>query len=67
MGKNPLTLDSKAPSISYEDFAYRETRFKMLTKSKPERAKTLIEMAQKDTKARWQLYQEWAAIKYSND
>ena len=67
IGKNPLKLDSKAPSISYEDFAYRETRFKMLTKSKPERAKTLIEMAQQDVKARWRLYEEWAAIKYVND
>ncbi|MDZ7725785.1 MAG: pyruvate:ferredoxin (flavodoxin) oxidoreductase [candidate division KSB1 bacterium] len=65
-GKNPLKLDSKAPSISYEDFAYRETRFKMLTKSKPERAKMLIDMAQKDVKSRWHLYEEWAAIEYGN-
>ena len=65
-GKNPLKLDSKAPSIAYEDFAYRETRFKMLTKSKPERAKMLIDMAQKDVKSRWHLYEEWARIEYDD-
>ncbi len=64
-GKNPLKLDSKEPKISYEDFAYQETRFKILTKSKPERAKMLIEEAEKDVKSRWHLYQEWANIEFS--
>jgi pyruvate-ferredoxin/flavodoxin oxidoreductase len=40
-GKNPLTLDSKPPSIPVKDFAYSETRFKMLTRFKPERAEEL--------------------------
>lgn len=66
-GKNPLTLDSKEPKISFEDFAYRENRFKMLTKSKPERAKMLLDMAQKEIKSRHHLYSEWADIKYEND
>ncbi|MBN1543014.1 pyruvate:ferredoxin (flavodoxin) oxidoreductase, partial [candidate division KSB1 bacterium] len=61
-GVNPLKLDSKAPSISYEDFAYNETRFKMLTKSQPERAKVLLELAQKEVDSRWHLYQAWAAM-----
>ena len=65
-GKNPLKLDSKPPSISFEDFAYRETRFKMLTKSKPERAKMLLDMAQSEINSRWQLYQEMAEMDYSN-
>lgn len=66
-GRNPLKLDSKAPSISYQDFAYRETRFKMLTKIDPERAKMLLEKAQESTTSRWHLYQEWANLKYGND
>ena len=66
-GKNPLKLDSKAPTISYEDWAYRETRFKMLTKSKPERAKQLIEMAQKEVTLRWHLYEEWAELEYGTN
>jgi len=65
-GENPLKLDSKAPSIPYRDYAYRETRFKMLTKSKPERAKKLIELAQQEATNRWHLYKEWAAIEYGN-
>ena len=61
-GKNPFKLDSKAPSISYKDFAYQETRFKMLTKSKPERAKTLLDYAQKETNERWKFYENWAKL-----
>ncbi|NOY06014.1 MAG: pyruvate:ferredoxin (flavodoxin) oxidoreductase, partial [Chlorobi bacterium] len=45
-GKNPLKLDSRPPKISLKDFAYNETRFRMLTKSMPERAKMLLEKAQ---------------------
>src|SRR5579864_4030511 len=29
-GKNPLTLDSKAPTLPLEQFAYNETRYRML-------------------------------------
>ncbi len=65
-GQNPLKLDSKAPSISYEEFAYRETRFKMLTKSMPDRAKKLIQAAQKATKDRWHMYESWAAMEYGD-
>ncbi|MBN2357000.1 pyruvate:ferredoxin (flavodoxin) oxidoreductase, partial [candidate division KSB1 bacterium] len=65
-GQNPLKLDSKEPSISYEEFAYRETRFKMLTKSMPDRAKKLIMEAQKATTDRWKLYVNWADMKYGN-
>ena len=65
-GANPLKLDSKPPSISYEDYAYAQTRFKMLTKSKPDRAKMLLAMAQEDVKLRWQLYQQWAAAEFGD-
>jgi hypothetical protein len=29
-GKHPLTLDSKDPSVPFEQYAYNETRFRML-------------------------------------
>jgi pyruvate-ferredoxin/flavodoxin oxidoreductase len=61
-GKNPLQLDSKKPSIPYEDFAYQQTRFKMLTKSRPEEAKRLLALAQQDAQRRWSLYEQLAAI-----
>jgi len=63
-GQNPLKLDSKAPAIKFEDFAYRETRFKMLTKSMPDRAKSLLQQAQASIYSRWNMYEGWAAMKY---
>jgi pyruvate-ferredoxin/flavodoxin oxidoreductase len=60
-GKNPLVIDSKAPSIPIKDYAYNEIRYKMLTLSKPEEAAQLIELAQSDVDKRWALYQKWAA------
>jgi pyruvate-ferredoxin/flavodoxin oxidoreductase len=65
-GQNPLKLDSKPPSITFEDFAYRETRFKMLTKSHPERAKALLAEATKSTRDRWHLYENWASMQYGD-
>lgn len=66
-GQNPLKLDSKKPSISFEDFAYGETRFKMLTKSQPKRAKMLLDKAQADIAQRWKMYEQWAAMSYNNE
>jgi len=66
-GKNPLKLDSKAPKISMKDFAYSETRFKMLTKSKPENAARFIEESQVATAARWRFYSQLAAMSYSDE
>ena len=59
-GKNPLKLDSKAPKIRFEDYAYMEARYKMLTKSNPEEAKRLITLAQQDVDKRWATYEEMA-------
>jgi pyruvate-ferredoxin/flavodoxin oxidoreductase len=63
-GKNPLTLDSKAPSIPIKDYAYSETRYRMLTLSKPEQAKLLLEEAQQDVKARYKFYKHLAEFSY---
>lgn len=59
-GRNPLVLDSKAPSIPIEQYAYKETRYRMLTRSKPERAKMLLEAAQADAERRWEAYKQLA-------
>jgi len=66
-GKNPLQLDSKPPSISYEDFAYDQVRFKTLAKSKPEQAACLLELGQQDVTTRFALYEKLAAIKVDGD
>jgi pyruvate-ferredoxin/flavodoxin oxidoreductase len=56
-GKNPLQLDMRSPTQSVEHSMYQENRFKMLTKSKPDVAKHLLEQAQAEVDARWQMYQ----------
>jgi pyruvate-ferredoxin/flavodoxin oxidoreductase len=66
-GKNPLTLDSKPPSMPIKDYAYSETRYKMLTLSNPEEAKRLLQLAQGDVLARQQFYQQLAGLDYNND
>jgi pyruvate-ferredoxin/flavodoxin oxidoreductase len=65
-GKNPLTLDSKDPSIPLEQYVYNESRYKMLTQSDEERAEMLLKQAQQDVKSRWELYKQMAAMHYGN-
>jgi pyruvate-ferredoxin/flavodoxin oxidoreductase len=62
-GKNPLQLDMRSPTKSVEQSMYQENRFKMLTKSKPEVAQRLLEQAQAEVDARWQMYQYLAERK----
>jgi pyruvate-ferredoxin/flavodoxin oxidoreductase len=64
-GANPLRLDSKAPKIPFERFAYNETRFKMLTQSKPDEAERLLKLAQQDVDYRWRMYEQLASLDYS--
>ncbi|MBZ5515841.1 MAG: pyruvate:ferredoxin (flavodoxin) oxidoreductase [Acidobacteriia bacterium] len=61
-GKNPLQLDSRPPSLPLEKYVYNETRYTMLTRSDPEAAKRLLELAQDDVNQRWRLYENWAAM-----
>ena len=65
-GKNPLQLDSKAPTISFEDYAYNEIRFRSLRAQDPERARRLLELGQRDCDRRWRLYSQLAGLDYSN-
>jgi pyruvate-ferredoxin/flavodoxin oxidoreductase len=60
-GKNPLTLDSKGPSVPLEQYAYNETRYRMLVQSDEVRAESLLRLAQQDVRERWYQYQELAA------
>ncbi|MFI5252581.1 MAG: pyruvate:ferredoxin (flavodoxin) oxidoreductase [Bacteroidota bacterium] len=56
-GKNPFKLDSKSPKLPLREFTALETRFKMLEKSHPDRAKTLSALAQTDVNVRWKIYE----------
>lgn len=62
-GENPLQLDSQAAKAKVQEFMLTENRFKMLTKSRPEDAKRLFELAQRDADRRWDFYARLAGIK----
>ena len=47
-GKNPFTLDSKAPSASYRDFIMGEVRYNALARQNPERAEELFAKSEKN-------------------
>jgi pyruvate-ferredoxin/flavodoxin oxidoreductase len=64
-GKNPLSIDSKEPTVSFEEYAYNETRYRMLLQSDEQRAESLMKLAEKDVKGRWNLYRHMAAMHYN--
>lgn len=53
LGKNPLQLDSHAPSLPLKDYIYNESRYKTLLDSNPTEAKRLYALAQKDILKKW--------------
>jgi pyruvate-ferredoxin/flavodoxin oxidoreductase len=62
-GKNPLVLDSRAPTRKVQEYLQQQTRFKMLTKSKPEDAERLWKLAQQDADHRYRMYEYLASRK----
>ena len=59
-GEHALSLDSAAPRIPLGQYLYRENRFSMLAKSKPEAAKRLLQDAQRDAEQRRKRYERLA-------
>lgn len=53
-GKNPLIVDSKAPTASYRDFITSETRYSRLAQQFPERAEVLFAKAEEAAKAKYE-------------
>ncbi|GAB62271.1 MAG: pyruvate:ferredoxin (flavodoxin) oxidoreductase [Candidatus Jettenia sp.] len=60
-GKNPLVIDSEEPTISFEEYAYNENRYRSLRASNPELAAALMKEAGADVKRRWILLKHMAA------
>jgi pyruvate-ferredoxin/flavodoxin oxidoreductase len=52
-GKNPLHIDSKAPSIPFAEYAMNENRYRMLKMMNPEHADELMALSQKDVEKGW--------------
>jgi pyruvate-ferredoxin/flavodoxin oxidoreductase len=53
-------LDCPTPKIPVGTYAYNEVRYKMLTRTDPERAARLLAEAQEDIDERWDLYKNMA-------
>jgi len=60
-GKNPFQLDSHDPKIPLADYIYTEGRYRMLQRSDPEAAQTLLEQAQEAVTHRWRQYKQMAS------
>ncbi len=53
VGRNPLHIDSKEPTIKFEEYALTENRYRMLKMMNPEHADELMELSQKDVDKAW--------------
>ncbi|NLH17751.1 MAG: pyruvate:ferredoxin (flavodoxin) oxidoreductase [Phycisphaerae bacterium] len=61
-GKNPLQMDSKAPTLDFAEYAYGENRYRTLKQSKPEVAAALMEQARKDVQWKASLMEKLAGL-----
>jgi pyruvate-ferredoxin/flavodoxin oxidoreductase len=61
-GKNPLQLDSKAPTLPLEKYVYNETRYTMLKQSNEAAAERLLTLEKQDVAKRWHLYEQLASV-----
>ena len=59
-GQPGLVLDSSAPKLDVGKFMANETRFRMLDKINPERAKMLLELERHEVATRWAIYENLA-------
>ncbi len=66
-GESPLHMDSKPPSIPYEEFANSETRFAVLARTHPDAAQRFLRMAQQHAQEKFLLYDQLAHIKLTGE
>ncbi|MDD6738986.1 MAG: thiamine pyrophosphate-dependent enzyme, partial [Coriobacteriaceae bacterium] len=60
-GKNPLTVDSKDPTESYQDFIKGEVRYASLAKLFPAKAEEAYKINEEDAKRRLETYKRMAS------
>ncbi len=60
IGKNPFILDSPRPVIPLKEYAYNELRYKILERTNPAEAGSLMTLAQEIVDLRWKNYEEMA-------
>ena len=64
-GKNPLSIDCKAPTLPLADYIYNEVRYKSLRTADPATAAALLAEEEAELKLKWRYYQHLAAMDYS--
>ncbi|MFO1093042.1 MAG: thiamine pyrophosphate-dependent enzyme [Planctomycetaceae bacterium] len=60
--QRPFHLDSRKPQIPFREFAMTEARFATLTRSNPEQAERLFQLAQAEIDDRWHYYEQMAGV-----
>jgi len=60
-GKNPLKIDSKEPTIKFEEYAFGENRYRLLKRVNPENADKLMALSQRDVDKSWNFIKSMAA------
>ena len=61
-GRNPLTLDCKAPTMKFSEHAMKENRFRVLKQTNPQQAAKLMAIADQKVLAKFDLLQKLAAM-----
>ena len=64
--KNPLQLDSKAATISFEEYTNNENRYRMLKKANPKGAEAMMKQAGEWAKAHFAYYQKLASLSFED-
>ena len=60
--QHAFQLDSRKPRISFREFAQKEARFATLSRTNPQEAERLFQLAQEDIKDQWHFYEQMAGI-----
>jgi pyruvate-ferredoxin/flavodoxin oxidoreductase len=60
--EHPFVLASKKPTGAFKDFALKEGRFNILSRSKPDESARLLELGQQDILKRYHLYEQLADV-----
>jgi pyruvate-ferredoxin/flavodoxin oxidoreductase len=64
-GQNPLQLDSKKPTITFDDYALSENRYRVLKKNNPKDSAALMQQASDWSARRFDLYEKMAAMTFT--
>jgi len=59
-GENPFILDSKEPKGNFREFLMGEVRYSSLTRTFPDNAERLFEVAEQENRERYELYKRMA-------